>query len=166
MQKLRIMDYKYIEQLLEAYWECRTNVEEERILKAFFLQKEILEHLMKYRSLFCSYEAEKKQATLGHDFDKRIMEKIGQPTVKAQRITLMQRLRPLYQAAAIIAIILTVGGAVERSLQNMEQNNPPEAESTPQQGVLCEDSLKKEKPIKAMPQAFVSHTTDSSTHKK
>ena len=32
------MDYKYIEQLLERYWACETTLEEEQILRAFFLQ--------------------------------------------------------------------------------------------------------------------------------
>ena len=30
------MDYKYIEQLLERYWNCETSLEEEQILRAFF----------------------------------------------------------------------------------------------------------------------------------
>ena len=30
------MDYKYITQLLERYWEGTTSLEEEQILKAFF----------------------------------------------------------------------------------------------------------------------------------
>ena len=34
------MDYKYIEQLLERYWQCQTSVEEERILRDFFGQEE------------------------------------------------------------------------------------------------------------------------------
>ena len=30
------MDYKYIEQLLERYWQCETTLQEENILRAFF----------------------------------------------------------------------------------------------------------------------------------
>ena len=33
------MDYKYIEQLLERYWNCETSAEEEQILRIFFQQK-------------------------------------------------------------------------------------------------------------------------------
>ena len=33
------MDYKYIEQLLERYWECQTSPEEEQILKAQYPEK-------------------------------------------------------------------------------------------------------------------------------
>lgn len=50
------MDYKYIEQLLERYWECETSIEEEAILRAFFLQKEVPAELARYKSLFV-YEA-------------------------------------------------------------------------------------------------------------
>ena len=32
------MDYKYINQLLERYWECKTTLEEEQILRSFFSQ--------------------------------------------------------------------------------------------------------------------------------
>ena len=39
------MDYKYIEQLLERYWEAETSLEEERILQSFFAQKELPKHL-------------------------------------------------------------------------------------------------------------------------
>jgi len=35
------MDYKYITQLLERYWNCTTSLEEEQILKAFFSQDDI-----------------------------------------------------------------------------------------------------------------------------
>ena len=53
------MDYKYIEQLLEKYWNCETSVEEEQILRSFFRQKELPEHLLRYKSLFAYQEAEK-----------------------------------------------------------------------------------------------------------
>ena len=34
------MDYKYIEQLLERYWEGETTLQEEAILRAFFSQED------------------------------------------------------------------------------------------------------------------------------
>ena len=33
------MDYKYIEQLMDRYWECETSLEEEQILRTFFSQE-------------------------------------------------------------------------------------------------------------------------------
>ena len=46
------MDYKYIEQLLERYWECETSLEEENILRTFFSQDNIPVSLLRYKSLF------------------------------------------------------------------------------------------------------------------
>ena len=34
------MDYKYIEQLLERYWEAETSLQEETILRTFFSRKD------------------------------------------------------------------------------------------------------------------------------
>lgn len=111
------MDYKYIEQLLERYWAAETTLEEEGILRAFFSQKDIPAELEQYRALF-TYEAEEVGAQhLGDDFDARILamiEEESQTTVKAREISLKQRLMPLFKAAAVIAIILTIGGAMQR----------------------------------------------------
>ena len=46
------MDYKYIEQLLERYWECQTTLEEEAILRTFFRQEDVPASLLPYRQLF------------------------------------------------------------------------------------------------------------------
>ena len=35
------MDYRYIEQLLERYWNCATTPEEEEILRTFFRQSDV-----------------------------------------------------------------------------------------------------------------------------
>ena len=67
------MDYKYIEQLLESYWKAETSVEEEKILRAFFSQTDIPEHLLKYRDLFTYGDSEKQQDVLGDDFDAKLL---------------------------------------------------------------------------------------------
>ena len=51
------MDYKYIEQLLENYWNCETSTEEEQILRSFFSQKDVPVHLLKYKELFAYEQA-------------------------------------------------------------------------------------------------------------
>lgn len=109
------MDYKYIEQLLERYWNCETSVEEEQILRSFFRQEEIPSHLFRYKSLFVYQEAEKK-VTLGEDFDERILAEIERPVVKARRLTLQSRFMPLFKAAAVMALLFTIGGVVKHSM--------------------------------------------------
>ena len=73
------MDYKYIEQLLERYWNCGTTLEEEQILRTFFSQKEVPASLAKYKALFCYGEAQKAADTLGDDFDARLEAIVEEP---------------------------------------------------------------------------------------
>jgi len=104
------MDYKYINQLLELYWDCKTTLEEEEILRSFFSQIDIPEEFEKYRPLFLYEQVERKTNVLGNDFDEKILSMIDEPIpVKARNITFTQRLMPLFRAAAIVAIILTLG---------------------------------------------------------
>lgn len=109
------MDYKYIEQLLERYWQCMTTLEEEKILRAFFSQDEIPADLLVYRPIFLYQQSEVAEDVLGDDFDERMLELTGlnakQP--KARTFSLTQRLMPFFRAAAIVAIILTLGNALQ-----------------------------------------------------
>ncbi|MBM6992828.1 MAG: pyruvate ferredoxin oxidoreductase [Prevotella sp.] len=113
------MDYKYIIQLLERYWRCETSLEEEDILRAFFSQDNIPAALLCYKPLFNYREQQSDEDVLDDRFDDRIMAIIeeSQP-VKARIITMTQRLRPLFKAAAVVAIILTLGNAMQVSFGN------------------------------------------------
>ena len=109
------MDYKYIEQLMERYWNAETSMEEESILRSFFSQENIPAEMEQWRSLFVADEPK-----LSDDFDARILAMIseeGQP-VKAKEVKLTQRLMPLFKAAAVVAIILTLGGALQAPWDN------------------------------------------------
>lgn len=107
------MDYKYIKQLLERYWRCETSLEEESILRAFFSQENIPAELSRYKAFF-SYGEAQQNDVLGDEFDDRIMSmiKVSEP-VRARVITMPQRFRPLFKAAAVVAIILTLGNAMQ-----------------------------------------------------
>lgn len=108
------MDYKYIEQLLERYWECQTTLEEENILRTFFSQKDVPASLFKYRELFAYEQSEPQADTLGEDFDRCITAIVDEPLpVRARTISLTQRLKPLFKAAAMVAIVLTLGNAAQ-----------------------------------------------------
>lgn len=157
------MDYKYIEQLLERYWQCQTTLEEENILRAFFSQEDLPETLARYRALFV-YEAEAtKEAQLSEDFDQKLCERLGidseensghkeeqTEAVKARRISLSQRLRPLYNAAAAVAVVSLLGTGVQHIFSGRDTqtewdynagsyqdsyNNPQEAYETLSDGI-------------------------------
>ena len=108
------MDFKYIEQLLERYFAVETTTQEEHILREFFSQEEVPEQLRPWKKLF---EAEKAlaEAHLSDAFDQRILQMVGEEHVKARRITLARRLRPLFKAAAFVAFAIVLGTAVEQA---------------------------------------------------
>ena len=107
------MDYKYINQLLERYWQCETTLQEEAILRAFFSQDDVPAELQQYKALF-TIQQDNEQA-LGDDFDARILAMVGQqePKQKARVVSFTHRLMPLFRAAAVVAIILTIGNAAQ-----------------------------------------------------
>lgn len=113
------MDYKYIEQLLERYFECETTLEEEQILRAFFAQENVPARLLPYREMFAEQTMAKVQEVLDDSFDRKVMamleeEKANEPVrVKARVITLRRRLKPLYKAAACVAVVLALGQAAQ-----------------------------------------------------
>lgn len=108
------MDFKYIEQLLERYWRCETSLEEEAQLRAFFTKEEIPEHLLRYKDLFV-YQQFQPEEHLGADFDARVLAEIEVPVVKAKRMTLTARFMPLFKAAAVVAVVLSLGNVMQHS---------------------------------------------------
>lgn len=108
------MDCKYIEQLLEQYWQCETSVKEELELRNFFSKEEVPAHLLRYKDLFV-YQQVQKEVGLGEDFDARILAQVEVPVVKAKRLTLVGRFMPLFKAAAVIALMLSLGNVAQRS---------------------------------------------------
>lgn len=114
------MDYKYIEQLLERYFQCETSIEEENILKAFFSQASVPAELAKYKALFGYEQMAKVADTLGDDFDEKVLAMIGETDdeAKPKQRTLTMRLMPLFKAAAVVAIIVTLGNAAQLSMSD------------------------------------------------
>lgn len=114
------MNYTYIEQLLDKYFDAQTDQAEEEILRIFFSRKEIPAHLTPFAAIF-QLAREEKGAHTGEDFDQRLMQRIGMdagdatPHVKARRMTLSRRLQPLGRAAAAVAIVALVGGSIQRA---------------------------------------------------
>ena len=125
------MDYKYIEHLLERYWEATTTPQEEMILRTFFSQDVLPEHLAQYQPLFVYEQTAATEQPLGDDFDRRMLERIGQSAdeapkkvvVKAQRLTIASRLRPLFRAAAAVAIVAVLGTAAQSAFRQTDQTN-------------------------------------------
>ena len=111
------MDYKYIEQLLERYFEAETTLKEEQILKSFFEQsdEELPLELRQYKALFVALE---QQDVLDDDFDERVFALTeDKMKVKARTVSFGDRLKPLFRAAAVVAIFLTLSNALNQSFK-------------------------------------------------
>lgn len=118
------MDYKYINQLLNKYWECNTSVEEENILRTFFSQTNIPQGLIQYKPLFNYAEQSKEQDVLDDAFDAKMLAMVGEDApIKAKKLTLTRRLVPLFKAAAMVAIILTLGNAMQNSFYSTTEHS-------------------------------------------
>jgi hypothetical protein len=146
------MDYKYIEQLIERYWNAETTSEEESILRTFFSQEQIPAEMEHLRALFTDEAAGQ---TLDDDFDTRIMEMIqaesdGQQesetkrVVKAREVSLLQQMKPLFKAAAVVAVIITLGGALQAPWDN--NWNSPEDYANIRQNI---DTVAAVQPVQA-----------------
>lgn len=109
------MDSKYIEQLLERYWRCETSLKEEEELRSYFGQADVPAHLACYKAWFV-YQRTERERVLGEDFDRKVLAEIGIPVVKARRMTLKIRLTPLMKAAAVVALVVALGGVAQRSM--------------------------------------------------
>ena len=105
------MDSKYIEQLLERYWQCETSLEDEAELRAFFSGSDVPKHLLRYKDLFV-YQQLQQEVHLGEDFDARVLAEVEVPVVKAKRLTLAARFMPLFKAAAVVAVVLSLGNVM------------------------------------------------------
>ncbi|WP_455541548.1 pyruvate ferredoxin oxidoreductase [Prevotella fusca] len=144
------MDYKYIEQLLERYWRCETSLQEEEILRMFFSQEDIPAALLPYRHLFIYEQNEKAVDVLGDDFDQKVLGLIREDEpVKARVITMRHRLMPLFKAAAVVAIFLTLGNAMQVAFSDGDVRQVTPSTATvdrPQEGpsVAKADSVKSD----------------------
>lgn len=124
------MDYRYIEQLLERYWACETTLQEEAILRQFFAQEDVPTHLLRYCDLFAAHAAMASEH-LSDEFDKHMLQltekkvtngKAEEP-VRARRIKLSYRMRPLFKAAAVVAMVLSVSLAVQQAMYQEHDDN-------------------------------------------
>lgn len=158
-----ILDYKYIEQLLEEYFNGDTTIEEEKILRTFFCQENIPGHLVQYRDLFIYEQSEPKADCLGADFDVKMMKMIEvQDTEVSTKVvelpkasqmahSVLKALHPFFRAAAVVAVVITIGNASQVLFQDSTREQTGVAKTEPTAGnnvadvpALNTDSLKSD----------------------
>ena len=129
------MDTQEIKRLIELYFECGTDVRQERMLRDYFSAGHADGELKRYEALFSRSDYD-EAAVPGDDFDMKILEMIERPQVteKAKRPAgrTMKFVR-IASMAACLAILVTVG--IKRDNMNPEEcmlcadtfSNPHEA---------------------------------------
>lgn len=156
------MDYKYIDQLLERYFDCETTLHEESILRTFFAQNDVPAHLKQYQMLFEAEQMDSKEH-LSDDFDERVLSMIHDeeketPVVKAQPLRLTYQFRPFFKAAAIVAIILSFSLSVQMA---MYQSQEPTADaSAPTTIPLAQETNTNNEGLVARPDSLAQYTGD------
>ncbi len=120
------MNYEYIKETLERYFDCETTVEEETILRNFFRQENVPEELEQYKSLF---------AYINKEAEIELVENQQNNEITKQRKHVFS-FAPLFRAAAVVAIILTLGNAINGAMKwhseelNVEPLTEAEIEQT------------------------------------
>ena len=118
------MDFKYIEQLIERYFDAESTLEEEEILHRFFQQEDVPAHLRQWQPLFTATN-ELAAAHLDDSFDERILQLTGEVHVRARHITLVQRLRPLWRIAALVIVAAGIGITMQHSRFGLAGQSSP-----------------------------------------
>lgn len=138
------MDYKYIEQLLERYFQCETSLQEEQILRAFFAQDDVPEALAEYVPMFRAI-SEAGEDALSDAFDQKMLaliaeeDKTDEPEAKVVMLNPQagderrpSLFAPFLRAAAIVACVLTIGGAAETAISTgQDEQGEPSATVNP-----------------------------------
>jgi len=136
-----MMDYKYIEQLIDRYFQGDTTLDEEQILRRFFAQTDIPDHLQQWLPLF-NAQRQLSAAHLDDSFDQRILAITGEYHVQAQPISLRVRLKPLFRVAAFLAFAVVLGTAVEYATGSPADVKPQQQVTVQEQDELNADEAK------------------------
>ena len=91
------MDSKQVEAYIEKYWEGKSSMEEERLIRDFYAFGKVPDHLEMYRELFTEDEFS-INPDLGKDFDEQVLTRINEEKTSSSWA--------IYRIAAIGLILL------------------------------------------------------------
>ncbi|MCD7974174.1 MAG: hypothetical protein LUG18_16170 [Candidatus Azobacteroides sp.] len=98
------MNILEIEVLLSKYWNCETSVEEELILKNFFVSEEVPEYLEKYKAFFL-FQEKQQHLSVHADFDKKVMDIISRQE-EEKTISIYNKKQLIFHLVRVAAVIL------------------------------------------------------------
>lgn len=122
---------RYIEDLLEKYWAADTSLEEEKILRNFFVHTPNLPpHLQAYAEFFITQQAQ-HNIKLPADFDEKLLEKLGhgEPVTISRSGKRFAYSSLFAKIAASIVILLGTGFFTYRSVERKQARNAAVAQA-------------------------------------
>lgn len=111
------MDLQKIEQLMDAYFEGETGIEDEKLLNAYFSGSDVAPHLEPYRDMFAYFAQSKTEST--------------QAEIKAlqpKKQGLLKSMRPWYSIAALLVVALGVTFFFQNNINTITDAERIEAE--------------------------------------
>lgn len=148
------MDLQTIDKLLERYWNADTSPEEEEVLRKYFSENEVPEHLRGVASLFRQYQADRQFKTLDAAFETEVLEEISRAAFRKPKIHF--EWQPLLRIAAVLMIFLLTALLLKQHLlvQDTQQvvvehtedtyEDPQQAYEQTRQALLLVSSLMNE----------------------
>jgi len=104
------MNIREIEQLLEKFYEGETTLEEEELLRNFFLGSEVPGHLKEHRALFGYYEEERGVELENANFNRSLTAAPASAEDGPVVVTMHPRRRKIMYLTGIAAGILLLAG--------------------------------------------------------
>ena len=103
-------DYKYIEELLERYYNAQTSEAEEKQLKNFFLQEDVPVHLQAEKEMFLQLQA----SDIPEGLEERLSQRIDQWNVQKKR-HITKHLQWIGSIAASLLLLFGAGWYLQDS---------------------------------------------------
>jgi hypothetical protein len=121
------MNTKEIEALLDKYYEGMTTLEEETLLRDFFVEEIVPPHLAAHADLFRSFDELHKEELLDHAFEEKVLSSLTEPRV----IQLYKNRNRLLYITNIAAGFLLLAGLFFTFRNDIVKNNPTNTFSNP-----------------------------------
>lgn len=102
------MDNSYIYILLDKYWKCETNADEENQLHDYFSNENIPQDLQKFIPLF-SYKNSMKTNCLSPDFDYNLQKAILSSKKKTKKYIIIKIFAPALRIAVSAVLVAAMG---------------------------------------------------------
>ena len=131
------MDSSKLQQLLQQYWSGETTLEEEHLLRDYFLHNEVPEELSEVAAMFRYFDQTKKNALNDVTFDRTLIDKVSGKRKQGKVQSLV------FNSMRIAAGVVVVVAATWFIRKEIRQSTPQEMVDTYDDPKLAFEETKK-----------------------